>query len=36
MRPTYESRKSQTREYAYAPYLESQLVCTGKAEHTSF
>jgi hypothetical protein len=37
MRPTYESRKGQSREYAYnAPYLEPQLVCAGKAKHTSF
>ena len=36
MTPTYESRKYQSPEYAYAPYLEPQLVCAGKAEHTSF
>jgi hypothetical protein len=36
MTPTYESRKRQSREYAYAPSLESQLVCAGKAEPTSF
>jgi len=36
MTPTYESRKGQSHEYAYAPYLEPQLVCAGKAEHTSF
>jgi len=36
MTPTYESRKCQSLEYAYAPYLEPQLVWAGKAEHTSF
>jgi len=36
MTPTYQSRKSQTREYAYAPYLKPQPVCAGKAKHTSF
>jgi len=35
MTPTYESRKCQSREYAYAP-LAPQLIWADKAEHTSF
>jgi adenine-specific DNA-methyltransferase len=34
--PTYESRKRQTRQYAYDPHLDPQLIWAGKAEHTSF
>jgi adenine-specific DNA-methyltransferase len=34
--PTYESRERQTRQYAYDPHLDPQLVWAGKAEHTSF
>jgi|GEM_PF-1354589 len=34
--PTYESRERQTRQYAYAPHLDPQLVWAGKAGHTSF
>jgi len=34
--PTYESRERQTRQYAYDPHLDPQLIWAGKAEHTSF
>jgi adenine-specific DNA-methyltransferase len=34
--PTYESRERQTRQYAYDPHLDPQLVWAGKAGHTSF
>ncbi len=34
--PTYEVRERQTRQYAYDPHLDPQLVWAGKAEHTSF
>jgi adenine-specific DNA-methyltransferase len=34
--PAYESRERQTRQYAYDPHLDPQLVWAGKAEHTSF
>jgi adenine-specific DNA-methyltransferase len=34
--PTYESRERQTRQYAYDPHLDPQLVWAGKVEHTSF
>jgi adenine-specific DNA-methyltransferase len=33
---TYEVRERQTRQYAYDPHLDPQLVWAGKAEHTSF
>ena len=34
--PTYEVRERQTKQYAYDPHLDPQLVWAGKAEHTSF
>jgi adenine-specific DNA-methyltransferase len=34
--PTYESRERQTRQYAYDPHLDPQLIWAGKKEHTSF
>jgi adenine-specific DNA-methyltransferase len=34
--PTYESPDRQTRQYAYDPHLDPQLVWAGKAGHTSF
>ena len=34
--PTYEVRERQTRQYAYDPHLDPQLIWAGKAEHTSF
>jgi len=34
--PTYEVRERKTRQYAYDPHLDPQLVWAGKAEHISF
>jgi len=34
--PTYEVRERRTKQYAYDPHLDPQLVWAGKAEHTSF
>jgi len=34
--PTYEVCERQTKQYAYDPHLDPQLVWAGKAEHTSF
>lgn len=34
--PTYEVSQRQTKQYAYDPHLDPQLVWAGKAEHTSF
>ncbi len=34
--PTYEVRERQTRQYAYDPHLDPQLIWAGKAEQTSF
>jgi adenine-specific DNA-methyltransferase len=35
-RPPASRRERQTRQYAYDPHLDPQLVWAGKAEHTSF
>lgn len=34
--PTYEARERQTKQYAYDPHLDPELVWASKAEHSSF